>query len=622
MEIALAAGTALKAAGTIAAGVAAKAAAGNLAAMAISAGAQIALGVGASALMSALTPAVGNAAQPDTWSPDLDAPIPVAMGRVGGIAGFIAHRASYGPTNRYQSLVTTVSLGPIRGNWIVKFDDETTNFGGNDVATDGAHAGELWCQLRLGAQPETAHTSPTGLEGGATLPDWGAAYELSGKASFLVTVRENSKFTEYRGGLPKPSLEFDGGYVWDPREDDTYPGGAGDCRLDDPATWVWSEDPCIWALNWAIGRWAGDSGGGTYGVPWACVQMAGIGATLDGIDVAALVNAANVSEANGWKVSAWPNTKDDAYEVYRALLQAGGALPSRVGGRLSCITRGEVQASVVTVTAADTAGPVEVSLGQSRLERINGILPKFWSPDHDWQMIQAQLVSDTDFVTQDGGISRTRGVDYPYVPDKDQAAQLGYYDIADNRERFSGSTPFKPHMRRIKPGDCFTFDEPGFLLDGVKAKCLRRSIDPMTLEVVVHWRQETDAKHAAAMAQTGDVGPGVGPVTPPSDEVDPPTDLDVSVSDYDVTLSWTNGAANYFRTNVMQSPTGDYADAYQILGRNAGGSEPQSVTFSPGIGTWFWWIVGVDGPGSEESEPVGPVTETVNPDIIIDGNDP
>jgi hypothetical protein len=434
---------------------------------------------------------------------------------------------------------------------------------------------------------------------------------MSGKATFLLTCKENSKFTEYQGGLPKPSLEFDGGYVYDPRLDSTYPGGSGSCRLATPSTWVWSEDPCIWALNWAIGRWAGNNGSGVYGVPYQSKLMAGIGATLDGIDVAALVNAANVSEANGWKVSAWPTTKDGAHEVYRALLQAGGALPARNAGRISCITRGEVQSSVVTITAADTSGPVEVSLGQSRLERINTILPRHWSPDHDWQMIQIDPVTSSAYVTEDGGITRSRGVDYPYVPDKDQAAQLAYYDIADNRERFSGTVPLMPHLRRIQPGDCFTFSEPGFLLDGIKAKCLRRSVDPMSLQVTVTWRQETDAKHTAAAAVTGTSTTGTSPTTPPSGAVDPPTSLAASVDGDEVTLTWTNGSANYFRTVILQSPTSSLSDAYEIAGRTAAGLSAQTAVFKPGPGAWWWWIKGVDGPGLEQSAEVGPVTATV-----------
>lgn len=447
---------------------------------------------------------------------DTDAGIPVAYGRV-GCGGVINYRVAYDATNRYQTLFCTVSAGPIKSFVSFSADDIVTTFDGTlNKAIDGEHAGFMWLLRRLGAQPQTALTSPTGTGAGIAAPDWGTDHKLNGLACYALTMFENSKGDEFRGGVVKPLHVIEGVYGWDPRLDSTYPGGSGSCRLLNPSTWVWIEEGAIAALNWCIGRWAGDSGGGTYGVPYACSLIAGIGSSLDGIDVASFVNAANVADANGWKVAAYPTTKDDKYAVLTNLLQASGAVPARKGGQISCITNGEDQASVVTITAADTAGPVEVSLGQSRLERINTVLPRFWSEDHRWDMVQIAPVSDTDWVTEDGGKKRTRGVDYPYVPNVDQAAQLAYYDIANAREPVTGSVPFKPHMRRIEPGDCFTFDEPGFLLDGIKVKCLRRSYDPMTGGVRITFRQETTAKHAAALAITGTApGDAVAP-TPPT----------------------------------------------------------------------------------------------------------
>jgi hypothetical protein len=70
-------------------------------------------------------------------------------------------------------------------------------------------------------------------------------------------------------------------------------------------------------------------------------------------------------------------------------------------------------------------------------------------------------------------------------------------------------------MRRIEPGDCFTFNEPGFLLSGIKVKCLRRSYDPMTGGVRITFRQETAAKHSSALLQTGTAPGASTPAVPP-----------------------------------------------------------------------------------------------------------
>ncbi len=477
---------------------------------------QAATSAAANAAVAALSGKPRAEGSPTAFRADTDAGIPIAYGRV-GCAGVINYRVAYDATNRYQSLFCTVSAGPIQSFVSFAADDIVTTFDGTlNKADSGDHAGAMWLKKNLGAQPQTALTSPTGTGAGIAAPDWGSNHKLNGLASYVLTMFENSKLSEYQGGVVKPLHVIEGVFGWDPRLDSTYPGGSGSCRLLTPSTWVWIDEGAIAALNWCIGRWAGDSGGGTYGVPYACSLIGGIGSSLDGIDVAAFVNAANVADANGWKVAAYPTTKDDKYTVLTNLLQASGAVPARKGGLISCITNGEDQASVVTITAADTAGPVEVSLGQSRLERINTILPRFWSEDHRWEMVQIAPISNSTWVTEDGSKKRTRGVDYPYVPDADQAAQLAYYDIANAREAVTGTVPFKPHMRRIEPGDCFTFNEPGFLLSGIKVKCLRRSYDPMTGGVRITFRQETTAKHAAALAKSGTAPGDSTPFTPPA----------------------------------------------------------------------------------------------------------
>ena len=488
------------------------AAATAIASTIVSVGTQVVVAAAAAAATKMLTPKQRAEGSSTAFRLDIDAGIPFAFGTV-GVGGVLAYRKSFGATNRYQALVSTLSgAGPIKSFVSFAADDEVTTFGANDVATSGDHAGAMWCQRKVGTQPQTNLTSPTGLELSVTAPGWTSAHDMSGRACVMWTLFENSKMTEFKGGVPKPLHVIEGKYGYDPRLDSTYPGGSGSCRLLTPSTWVWITNPAIAALNWAIGMWEG-AGGGSYGVPYACSLVGGIGSSLDGIDVPAFVNAANIADANSWTVAAYPSTKDDKYAVLTNMLQAAGAEPARKAGKISCVAFGEEQASVLNVTAADTSGPVEVALGQSRLERINTVLPRYYSAAHRWEMTQAAPVSKAAWVTEDGG-KRSRGLDYPYVPDADQAAQLAYYDIANAREAISGTVTFKPHMRRIEPGDCFTFTEPGFLLSGIKVKCLRRSYDPMTGAVRVTFRQETDAKHAAAMAETGTAPSSAVPDTP------------------------------------------------------------------------------------------------------------
>lgn len=550
------------------------------------------------------------------FSYKVDAGLPIPFGRV-PYAGDVNYRVAYDATNRYQSIFATLAAsGPIKS--IVSFaaDDELTSF---DVtygkATNGLHQDNMWLQTKLGTQPQDALTSPTGPGAGIAAPDWGTDHKQSGRAVYCLTMFENSKFSEYPGGIVRPLFVLEGVYGWDPRLDSTWPGGSGTCDIEDPSTWVWIDNPGIAALNWIIGRWEGLSASYSpdrYGVPYDCSIVAGLGASLEGVDVEAYINAANVADANGWTVAGVPTSTEDKYEVLTKLLQAGGAEPARIAGKISCIVHTEEVASALTVTAADTAGPVEVAFARSRLDRRNTGIPRIWSEDHNWERTPLAPVTDSAWVTEDGG-ERSRGIDLHYVSDADQGAQLAYYALANAREPISGVVPFKPHMRRIAPGDCFTWSVPGYPLDGVKVKCLKRTYDPMTGEVKITFRQETDAKHAAALALTGTTPAEVTPPTPPSDVVDDPTDFTATVDEDAVTLEWTVGSANYFRTLIYVSDSNDFATATEIASKGYVSGATQTYIHRPGPGTWYYWVQGRSYDFNLSAE-VGPETA-----VVVDG---
>lgn len=451
-----------------------------------------------SAAMSALQPQVGSAGRTFEWTLDPNAPIPFAAGRV-GVAGTVCHLETYGPDKMYYGFVSVLSgAGPIKAITGFKGDDETVTFDANGKAISSQWANEMWFRNRLGTQPDTALTNPPGLKNNAQLPGWTAAHKLSGKACYMLVLGENSKRTAYPTGEPKPLVTVEGLFGWDPRQDSTWPGGVGPCRLSDPSTWVWLDNPILWGLKWALGLWEGPLGKGAPGVDY---QVGGIGAKVEGIRVDRFVAAANVADANGWKVAAYPTTDDDKSQVLDAFLQAGGAMYALEQGKISCIQRAAPRASVATITAEDTAGPLAIDTAASRIDRINTIRPRFWSEAHRWQLTAIDDVTAQAYRDEDGSV-RPRGIDFPYVPLATQAGQLAALQIANTREPIAGTIPLKPHMRNVAPGTAFTISEPGFLLDGLKCLCLNTDYDPATGVVTVTFVSETDAKYPFALGQS------------------------------------------------------------------------------------------------------------------------
>jgi hypothetical protein len=180
-----------------AAGASAAASAGIGATLTSIAG-NVLMNVAISAAMSIFQPQVGVAGRTLEWTLDPDGPIPFAAGRI-SVPGSAVYRKTFGPDLMYYGIPSVISgAGPVDGFEGFMADDETVAFDGSGKAISSQYAGELWYKNKLGTQPDTAITSPTGLKNGATLPGWTSAHRLSGKACYMIVMGENSKGPPFR----------------------------------------------------------------------------------------------------------------------------------------------------------------------------------------------------------------------------------------------------------------------------------------------------------------------------------------------------------------------------------------------------------------------------------------
>lgn len=496
----------------------------------VSAGALLTVGNLVASVGGALSqPRVSTAGSALGWVGDPNGPLHFAAGRI-AVGGDLRHKKAYGPNDRmYFSAVTVVSdAGPIDAFESFTANDIAVTFDAGGKANSSYYANVMWRRTQLGKQPEVSYlASPSGLEGGATLPNWGASHKLSGKAAFILTLAENSKQSAYKGQQPKPRHVIRGLKVYDWRLDSTRPGGSGTHRLDNPATWTYSANPILWAVKWILGLWEGPDYGGA---PQLDTQVGGMGVKIENVDLDAFTEAANIADTHGWTCAAWPSTDDDKAQVLDAFLQAGGAYYIQRGGKESCLHRAAPRVSVATVTAADTAGPLELDTGASFTQRKNCGVPTYLSEADGWKMTALGLVSSDQWIEEDGGRERSAPVTYSYVSGAKQAAELMCLAIAHTREGIRGRLPLKPYMQGIQPGSAFTITEPEFVLNGLKCLCLETNYDAQTGVHTVTFVSESDGKYDFAFGQAPN------PPAPPALEavdptyVSPPFDIDWTIT--------------------------------------------------------------------------------------------
>jgi hypothetical protein len=499
---------------------------------------------------------------------DKDAGLPVAIGRTYS-GGNVAHRQYYGLKNSFESWVTVHSIGPIRSLGPLLINKVAVALAGTAIV--GSYAGSMWLDQQLGACPEAgALYGPQG-----NFPGWGPNHRLSGLAADLWTLKYDDKGKVYPNGVPQRGRILEGVYVYDPRQDSTYPGGSGPCRLGQEATYVWSENPALHAVTWAFGRYQNG------------VLVAGGGLDGDGIDMPPFVDWANVCDANGWKTGGIVyTTSDNSWDILKMIAQAGGGEVFPVGAQLSC-TFHAPRVSIGTITANDIMGDVDVPGTSSRRLRRNTVIPRVRLESHGWEEVPLDAIAIDDFVAMDGG-SRPTEISFPLVQQVDQGAQLGLYAMWNGREIDGIVLPSKVYAIGYRPGDCLTVDIPDAALVARDVVVREREIEGSSMAVTLTCRTETHAKHPFCLGKTGKAPPTPDLSVPQSYAVENGSLLQLAVAtSFPIGLTITAAADG---TVTISNHVRRYTDGHPDV-------MVTGATIATGLAAGSFRAIGYDDPG-------------------------
>ena len=427
--------------------------------------------------------------------------IPYGVGRC-FYAGSQLHDVGYGgkvkkTRNPYLSKVFVWSGGgPIDGIETLLVDWQPVNFWGTSAL--GYYASWLYADHQLGARPEArALAGPWGA-----VPDWSGAHKLSGMCASMVSFRFDRDNKVWANGIPTFGIVARFARVYDPRQDDTYPGGEGDQRFADEDSYVFDRNVALNAITYARGRYAINPATGQQ-----TVKVIGCGFPFDSFDWPQWVAFANVCEANGWNVdghvydgpglSLWDNLK--------RICAAGAAVPVISGGLLS-VRFQSPKVALDTITAEDFAEGERIAPGtRTYKDRVNTLVPKYRSEANKWEYVQSKAVSFESYVALDGEPKEEEFLT-ELVTGMDQAAQLAAYELFGRRELTGITIPCKPRLWRYRLGDALQVIDPESGLDHL---CVIAAVDKDLSgpTVTLSFETETTAKHALALAMTGTAPP-------------------------------------------------------------------------------------------------------------------
>lgn len=412
-----------------------------------------------------------------------DPPQPYVMGE-GYVGGVIRHDAAWGPTldkipNPYRAMAMVLSgSGPVQS--LVPYYDQ--------APVSSWFSGFLWTDSQLGATPEPAALSPQW----SGMPGWGAGAKLSGQAAIMWSFLFDKDGKRFASGIGELGGHGQWVKVYDPRKDDTFPGGVGAHRLGDETTYEWSANAALHAGTYAYGRYQNGR------------RVMGCG--LRNIDWANVAAWANLCEANNWTIFGRIFEPGDRWSNLKEIAAAGGAQPMPgTSGRLS-FRYSAPTVMLDTIRPDDlTDEPVKVTTMASWAERLNTIIPKGPSEAHQWKNVADGAVSIGSFVAEDG---EEKTAEWPFnlVKSSAQRRQLAMYRLWDSRELTPIVVPCGPRLRNYRAGDGLRIELPDYDLS-TDAVVLQRRFNPVTLTTYFILISETAAKHALALGQTDEVPP-------------------------------------------------------------------------------------------------------------------
>jgi len=436
--------------------------------------------------MTAKKPEAGINGSITEYKLDPNGGIPYMMGRT-FYAGSGVKRETWGKDNEYQGFTSVYSYGPIAGidAFLV---DRTTPISFSGGAAVGSLNGFMWLSAQVGLQPSPFLAPPI-----SGYPGWTATDRLSGLAASHWILKFDTKGKKYTGGVPAPGVIGRGVLVYDPRQDSTFPGGSGPCRANNESTYVYSDRPALHGLTYALGRYQNGK------------RRMGMGFRPDQIDVAAFAQAANIEDANNWRIGGMLYSTDPKWNRLKQIGQAGGWEPVQTGGRLTLI-QSAPRVSVATIDADQMVGQGTVVGTQSRRSRINGMVPRFPAEEFGWQIVPADVVRVPEYSALDGG-DRTEEFDLEFVPYLKQATELTSYELVNRREIGPIELNLRLRWIGLEPGDCVTLNIPELNLNGQKCIVLSRTLNGDGRSVQLSLRSETDGKHDYALGKPGAVPP-------------------------------------------------------------------------------------------------------------------
>lgn len=475
----------------------------------------------------------------------------------------------------------------------------------NGMVTAGRMANTLMVRRYRGADTQVADDILTGGtittdEGSLDFEghdDWPSTARGNRVAYTAVVAGRNTDDEKFRQAYPhgwpnEISVEVLGERVYDPRKDDTA-GGSGDHRLDDPATWEYSENSILIAANYATrSRVDGGMGWSTAEINWDITAT-------EASHCDELVTTPDGDEPR-YRCNLVCDARSHKENLTRILQTCLGGV-SRDDGKIAF--RAGVNATPVDDLDADwLAGETEVQFGPGLHGEslYNAVRVAFRDPDLDHEWVDAAPFTNPALESIHDGQRLWRDIEAPGIAHEYQAQRLAV--IRGREAGLTNICTVACNLRAlaVKEWDVVRVDLPEYGLDQTWMRIVRwQWIGDGTIALVL---EETASDHYTVTLSDYEQLNRTKPPAPPREGTLSPANLTTSSMPDAIQITWTPPAGTLYDTAVLQR-CGDSGGApdgqWTTIGNTRGSQFIDELVLDAGDSRWY--RVRAERPGADPS---------------------
>lgn len=354
---------------------------------------------------------------------------------------------------------------------------------------------------------------------------WTVDHKQQGRAKLYIWLNHNRKV--YPTGIPNIAILVKGRKVFDPRE--------GGHSYNDPTTWEYSSNAALCVSDYLSGYDQFD-------------RPIGLGESVDGINQAQLVAAANICDelvdlADGgtekrYTCNGTLNKTQTPKQAIRALMTACGGRAVRSSGQWYIMPAAYTAPTVPTFDENDMAGPMQITTRVSRRDLFNTCRGTFVSPDHKWQPTDLPVITASGYVTEDGEES-SRDFNFPFTISATTGQRLMKIELKRVRQQISARMPFKLSALALKGGDVIRLTNVRLgwtdkLFEVSNWRLIQGSDgDVPRIDIEITLRETAAEVFDWSTTDEGDIDPAPDTDLPDVFDVEPPTGIDVTEELYE-----------------------------------------------------------------------------------------